>query len=456
MEKTPVLAPVSAPVEAAPSIELPAASAWTEKVDYTKWSKRQLLIKVMELEGKSSHEISRLIGMPVTESKHNTLPVASRKQKEFDFSKYHTRYIVLRFAYLGWDYSGLAFQREPTPLPTVEDTLFEALHKCRLIPSMEPTDFQFSRCGRTDRGVSAMHQVVSLRVRSKFSPEEQADPANNDTEIDYVNILNNLLPKDIKVSGVCLSPPETFDARFSCEWRHYKYIFHSEGLDISRMNEAARKYEGEHDFRNFCKLDGSKQIKNFRRTMLSAQILPLNEGNNDNWYVFDLRGTAFLWHQVRCMVAVLFLVGQKLEAPLVVDYLLDVVLNPCRPYYDMASDTPLILFDCKYPDEIQFTAPPMRLEKHNRTLGTVRSMWMEANLKKHVNDFMLRLIAPNPEFLGEKIRVNLGDGNGRPVGVYEPMCKKKTTETVEVANKKWMDKHQSKKRKMEARKTERG
>ena len=28
-----------------------------------------------------------------------------------------------------------------------------------------------------------------------------------------------------------------------------------------------------------------------------------------------IKGTAFLWHQVRCMVAVLFLIGQGLESP---------------------------------------------------------------------------------------------------------------------------------------------
>lgn len=30
---------------------------------------------------------------------------------------------------------------------------------------------------------------------------------------------------------------------------------------------------------------------------------------------FRVRGTAFLWHQVRCMTAVLFLIGQGLEKP---------------------------------------------------------------------------------------------------------------------------------------------
>lgn len=40
------------------------------------------------------------------------------------------------------------------------------------------------------------------------------------------------------------------------------------------------------------------------------------------WYRFDvdelwaitIKGSAFLWHQVRCMVAVLFMIGQGLES----------------------------------------------------------------------------------------------------------------------------------------------
>jgi tRNA pseudouridine38/39 synthase len=28
-----------------------------------------------------------------------------------------------------------------------------------------------------------------------------------------------------------------------------------------------------------------------------------------------IKGSAFLWHQVRCMVSVLFLIGQGLESP---------------------------------------------------------------------------------------------------------------------------------------------
>ncbi len=46
------------------------------------------------------------------------------------------------------------------------------------------------------------------------------------------------------------------------------------------------------------------------------------------------------------MVAVLFLVGQGLEPPSLVGELLDVERNPRRPAYQMAAETPLVLWDC--------------------------------------------------------------------------------------------------------------
>lgn len=67
-------------------------------------------------------------------------------------------------------------------------------------------------------------------------------------------------------------------------------------------------------------------------------------------YVLTVQGSAFLWHQVRCMVQVLFLVGQNLEEPKVIDELLDIDKNPGKPQYEIASEIPLVLCECGYDD----------------------------------------------------------------------------------------------------------
>jgi len=143
------------------------------------------------------------------------------------------------------------------------------------------------------------------------------------------------------------------------------------------MQEAATYYEGAHDFRNFCKLDPGKQIENFERVMFKSSIeeadtegglpsflsqseLGPHAGNDGGLgggemekpkvFCFKLHGSAFLWHQVRHMVAILFLVGQGLEHPTIVRDMLDVSKTPTKPMYEMADDAPLVLWDCIFPD----------------------------------------------------------------------------------------------------------
>jgi tRNA pseudouridine38/39 synthase len=379
--------------------------------------------------------------------------------------------VAFKVAYLGKRYNGYEHNSgDYTPLPTIEEELFKALHKARLIfPAgenpLQPREVRwegtdYTKCGRTDKGVSAFGQVIGIRVRSnrpvtklKQKPEadaerddvaivsednseetlnaaawrdgvELADPVLNPSgrvedkraeelhlddpdyenslnfdpikdEIPYCRVLNRLLPPDIRILAWCPSPPPDFSARFSCRERRYRYFFtqpafspvpdHLEAvikggnpsviksgwLDIGAMQEAAKAFEGTHDFRNFCKVDASKQISNFERTIFQSRIEEVEDhtgalsyingldfrpagstdSKNPKIYTFNLHGSAFLWHQVRHMVAILFLVGQGLEQPSIVSELLDVKKNPARPTYEMATDTPLVLWECIFPRE---------------------------------------------------------------------------------------------------------
>ena len=63
-----------------------------------------------------------------------------------------------------------------------------------------------------------------------------------------------------------------------------------------------------------------------------------------------ITGYAFLWHQVRCMAAVLFMIGRGFEDTSVLDRLLDTGACPARPPYAMASERALVLFACGYED----------------------------------------------------------------------------------------------------------
>ncbi len=145
--------------------------------------------------------------------------------------------------------------------------MFAALEKVCLIESRDTCNY--SRCGRTDKGVSARGQVIALHLRSnlisgvEFADEVSASTSSDSTtigkdakereEITYDVILNRVLPPTIRV--LSWSPvKKDFSARFSCLSRVYRYFFCGYNLAIDKMKEAASYLVGEHDYRNFCKV----------------------------------------------------------------------------------------------------------------------------------------------------------------------------------------------------------
>ncbi|XP_028383961.1 tRNA pseudouridine(38/39) synthase isoform X1 [Phyllostomus discolor] len=316
----------------------------------------RLLKRVQELE----QEVQRLRKERANTKDSNIRESSSgagKAKREFDFSAHGRRHVALKIAYLGWGYQGFASQENTNN--TIEEKLFEALTKTRLVESRQTSNYH--RCGRTDKGVSAFGQVISLDLRSHFPKDRGSEDFNvtdgvSDAakEIRYTHILNRVLPPDIRV--LAWAPVEPgFSARFSCLERTYRYFFPRADLDIVTMNCAAHKYVGTHDFRNLCKMDVANGVINFQRTILSAEVKLVGQslaedGRQEPFQLcqFEVTGQAFLYHQVRCMMAVLFLIGQGMEKPEIIDELLNVEKNPQKPQYSMAVEFPLVLYDCKF------------------------------------------------------------------------------------------------------------
>jgi len=302
--------------------------------------------------------------------------------------------------YLGWDYQGFASQENTTN--TIEEQLFVALTKSKLIKDRPSTNY--SRCGRTDKGVSAFGQVIALDLRSNtLINSEEVTHSNFDScdnqdkgvkkeieirkELPYVQILNRLLPPDIRV--VAYSPvDESFDARFSCKTRVYKYYFPASNLNIALMQESAQKLVGENDFRNFCKVDVGNNVNHFIRNVVSFNVRRIHDTSSmHDLCEMEIIGLAFLWHQVRCMAAILLYIGHGLEKPDIIDYLLDIERCPRKPQYNMASEYPLVLFDCTYNNinwiyERDFNEP---------NINRIQQLWT----KKRVESTMLRSMFNN-------------------------------------------------------------
>lgn len=231
-----------------------------------------------------------------------------------------------------------------------EHHIFNALTKTCLIESRETSNYH--RCGRTDKGVSAFSQVISIEVRSKFPVLSQQDSDSISNELNYCQLLNRVLPLDIRFIAWLPLKNAQFSSRFDCISRTYRYFFPKGSLNIRKMEEAIKHLIGVHDFRNLCKMDVANGVTSFIRSIETAEIIkPESEEISPfSMLIFQITGKAFLWHQIRCIMAILLLIGQGNEEPSVIKELLDVEKNPRKPQYSLASDLPLNLYDVKYRD----------------------------------------------------------------------------------------------------------
>ena len=272
-------------------------------------------------------------------------------RKEFDWSAVTFQQFLVKFSYVGTSYLGVAYQDEATP--TVEREIFKALLLTRQIQSRESCNF--SRCGRTDAGVHAAGNYMSISLR--------AGPG-----VDQLAAANNVLPPDIRL--LALRPVESdFSARFRCKGRVYKYYQPVwKGLDIAAMQEAAQLLVGEHDFRNFCKMDVAATT-NFKRKIFAVDF-KLDEPKSI--LEIEVRGNAFLWHQIRCIVALLLLIGEGAEEAEVISDLLDIEKTPRKPLYPLADPSGLVLYDCFFEVE-----PAMGVDECTSTLKSHRAQLAE-------------------------------------------------------------------------------
>ncbi|XP_059607543.1 tRNA pseudouridine(38/39) synthase [Phlebotomus argentipes] len=332
-----------------------------------KLSKEELIEKVIQLQAHTL-QLKNIIQKRDPEAESSCDGHTRRKQRKFDFSKVHRRHILLKFLYLGWDYQGYASQEDSTA--TIEHHLFKALQKTCLIENRESANYH--RCGRTDKGVSAFSQTISLDVRSKFPAAEQMLPESIENELNYCVMLNQSLPDDIR----CISwhPLADFDfsARFNCQKRMYRYFFPRAKLNIAAMAKGCSYLVGSHDFRNLCKMDVANGVVSYTRTIESAEIRAVAGQEDPHDMVFlEIHSNAFLWHQIRCIMSVLLLIGLEKEQPEVVRELLDVENNPRKPQYSLASDVPLNLYGTVFDGQDNWVLNQHSLERVIRNLESL-------------------------------------------------------------------------------------
>lgn len=204
--------------------------------------------------------------------------------------------LILTLEYDGTPFYGWAAQ---PGLPTVEAALRKALGGT--FASVE----NLTVAGRTDAGVHALGQVVSVDVEGGPRPERAA------------SALNPRLPDEVTVLSSA-EAPAGFHARHSARSRSYRYRLFTRTtqspfelhrtwwvprpLDEEALAAAAASLVGRHDFRAFTPAQTKHEV--FVRVVERAEWT--RRGDHLD---FEITANSYLRHMVRSLV------GTMVEAP---------------------------------------------------------------------------------------------------------------------------------------------
>jgi tRNA pseudouridine38-40 synthase len=208
--------------------------------------------------------------------------------------------LKLTLEYDGTNFHGWQLQAK-TLERTVQGVMQEAFSK---LPGEHKN---LKAAGRTDAGVHAVAMVAHIDTTTPIPNEK------------LVQALNAHLPEDVRVYNI-ETVSDDFDAQYDCSYRRYVYkmklardyfqgtalergkvLFLYQELDVTKMQEAARFFEGKHDFASLA----TQEIRETIRTVYLCK-LEVN-GREMNLHIV---ADGFLRNMVRAVVGTLLEVGE--------------------------------------------------------------------------------------------------------------------------------------------------
>ena len=218
-----------------------------------------------------------------------------------------TYFYLIRIEFLGFRYHG--WQKQPK-FKTVHGMIDKTMEFI-----FEHTNFKTLGCGRTDAKVSADDYAFELFSNESLLPEK------------LLHSLNKNLPSDIRAKSV-KAIKDNFNIIQHAKVKEYHYHFSSgdkshpfnapficdfgKAMNIEKMQEAAKLFEGTHNFKRFA--SKPPEGTEFEREILSSVIEPNTKFTGqfaaNNAYVFKVRAKGFMRYQVRLMMGALVEVGR--------------------------------------------------------------------------------------------------------------------------------------------------
>ena len=207
------------------------------------------------------------------------------------------RNIKITIEYDGKDFNG--WQKQPDKL-NIQGTIEQAIER------ITGEKVELNASGRTDAGVHAIGQVANFKTNYELPIEK------------WPLALNANLKKSIVIKSV-EEVEERFHSRLTCKKKTYRYIINNskygtaiyrnlethipQKLDVEKMKNAVKYFEGEHDFKAF-KASGTSS-KSSVRTIYKAEVIEMP----DERIYIELTGSGFLYNMVRIISGTLVEVG---------------------------------------------------------------------------------------------------------------------------------------------------
>lgn len=216
---------------------------------------------------------------------------------------------LIRVQFLGFRYSG--WQKQPHQ-KTIEQMILKTLKF--VLPHSK---FKILGAGRTDAKVSALDAAFELFLQNE--PLENAQV--------FLQEFNKNLPPDIRALEIS-EITEDFNIIQHSKMKEYVYLFSCgkknhpfcapflanilEDLNINMMKQAAKLFEGEHDFSTYTARI-QEHTKSHRKvesceigmnTILEANFFP------EKSYALSIKAAGFMRYQVRMIMGALIQVGR--------------------------------------------------------------------------------------------------------------------------------------------------
>ena len=234
------------------------------------------------------------------------------------------RNVLLTIAYDGSTFHG--WQKQPGE-KTVQGVLEQTMTR------LFDREILLSGTSRTDAGVHAYGQRASFKADLGIPTDKIALVVNNAlcAREGSENGRGGFAKSPIRII-TAEEVPSDFHARFSSKGKRYvykicaasdeaqhslvferNYVYHvGTKLDVGAMHEAAKYFEGEHDFKSFEASGGNPRETTVRR-MFAASVE--ETAADPQRITYTIEGEGFLYNMVRIMTGTLVEVGQGKRRP---------------------------------------------------------------------------------------------------------------------------------------------